>query len=78
MIELAQKTPKTNDKEETHKQWSMKALACLREHPSVIKSLAMHIETMEAYTLQWNWETFWEMLNYNTKYSPIIDNRTLL
>jgi hypothetical protein len=56
----------------------MKALACLCEHPDVIKFLAMHIETMEAYTLWWNGETFRKLLNYNMKYSAIIENCTLL
>jgi hypothetical protein len=33
---------------------------------------------MEAYTLWWNGGTLQEMLDCNTKYSPIIDNHTLL
>jgi serine/threonine protein kinase len=33
---------------------------------------------MEAYTLWWNGETLRKMLDYNTKYSPIMDNNTLL
>jgi hypothetical protein len=33
---------------------------------------------MEAYTLWWNGGTFPKMLDYNTKYSPIIDNHMLL
>jgi hypothetical protein len=33
---------------------------------------------MEAYTSWWNWGTIQEMLDYNTKYSPIMDNWTLL
>ncbi len=33
---------------------------------------------MEAYTLWWNGRTFREMLDYNTKYSPIIDSHTLM
>jgi hypothetical protein len=33
---------------------------------------------MEANTLWWNGGTHQEMLDYNTKYSPIIDNQTLL
>jgi hypothetical protein len=41
-------------------------------------SLPSHIETMEAYTLWWNGGTFWKMLDYNTKYSPIINNCILL
>ncbi len=56
----------------------MEALASLCEHPSVIKFLTIHIETMEAYTLWWNGGTLWELLDYNTKYSPITDNCTLL
>jgi len=33
---------------------------------------------MEAYTLWCNGGTFQEMLDYNTKYSPITNNHTLL
>jgi hypothetical protein len=66
MIDLARKTSKMDDKQETHKQWSM------------VKFLAIHTKTMEAYTLWWNGRTFWEMLNYNSKYSPIMNNHTLL
>jgi hypothetical protein len=67
-----------DDKRETHKQLSMEALACLCEHPSVIKFLAIHTKTMEAYTLWWNGGTFQKMLDYNANSSPIIDNCTLL
>jgi serine/threonine protein kinase len=77
-IELVGKTPKTNDKWETCKQWSTKALACSCKHLSVIKFFAIHTKTMEAYTLWWNGGTLQEMLDYNTKYSPITDNQTLL
>jgi len=56
----------------------MEALACSCEHLSVIKFLAIHIETMETYTLWWNGGTFQKMLDYNTKYSPITDNYILL
>jgi hypothetical protein len=56
----------------------MEALACSCEHLGVIKFLTIHIETMEAYTLWWNGGTFWEILDYNTKYPPIIDNGILL
>jgi hypothetical protein len=78
MIELVGKTPKTYDNPKTHKQWSMKALECQCEHLGVIKFLAIHIETMEAYTLWWNGGTLRKMLDCNMKYSPIMDNRTLL
>jgi hypothetical protein len=47
---LARKTPKIDDKGEACKQCSVEALAYTCEHPSVIKFLAIHIETMEAYT----------------------------
>jgi hypothetical protein len=76
MIKLARKTPKTDNKRKVHKQQSMEALACPFKHPSVVKFLAIHAKTMEAYTLWWNWKTLQEMLNYNMKYSPIMDNRT--
>ncbi len=33
---------------------------------------------MEAYTLWWNGGPLREMLDYNTKYTPIMDNHTLL
>ncbi len=78
MIELAGKTLKTNDKQEAHKQQSMETVTCTCEHLGVIKFLAIHTETMEAYTLWWNGGTFLEMLDYNMKYSPIIDNCMLL
>jgi hypothetical protein len=39
-----------DDKQETWKQWSMEALACLCEHPNVIKFLVVHKKTIEAYT----------------------------
>jgi hypothetical protein len=71
MIELVGKTLKTNDKQEARKQRSVEALACSCEHPSVIKFLAIHIETMEAYTLWWNGGTLQKMLDYNTKYFPL-------
>jgi hypothetical protein len=50
-IELARKTPKTNDKQETCKQLSMEVLACSYEHLGVIKFFAIHRKIMEAYTL---------------------------
>jgi hypothetical protein len=78
MIELAGKTLKMDDKWKICKQRSMEALACPSEHPSVIKSFAIHTKTMEIYTLWWNGGTFPKMLNYNMKYSPIMDNQTLL
>jgi len=56
----------------------MEALACPCKHPSVIKSLAIHAKTMEVYILWWNGGTFPKMLNYNMKYSPIMDNHILL
>jgi hypothetical protein len=58
MIELVRKTLKTNDKRETRKQQLVEALACLCEHPYAIKFFAIHIESMEAYTLWWNGGTF--------------------
>jgi hypothetical protein len=77
-IKLAMKTSKTYDKWKTCKQWSMEALAYPCKHPSVNRFLAIHIETMKAYTLWWNGGTLWEVLDYNTKYSPITNIRTLL
>jgi hypothetical protein len=53
-IELAGKTPKMDDKQKTSKNRLVEALACLCKHPSVIKFLAIHTKTMEAYTLWWN------------------------
>ncbi len=77
-IELVEKTPKTNDKWKTRKQCLVEVLACMCEHPSVIKFFAIHVKTMEAYTLWWNGGTLQEMLDYNTNYSPIMDIQTLL
>jgi len=48
------------------------------EHPSVIKFLAINAKTMEAYILWWDGGIVQEMLDYNTKYSPIMDIQTLL
>jgi hypothetical protein len=73
-----EKTPKTNDKWKTRKQCLVEVLACMCEHPSVIKFFAIHVKTMEAYTLWWNGGTLQEMLDYNTNYSPIMDIQTLL
>jgi hypothetical protein len=73
-IELVGKTPKTNDKWEACKQCSIEALACPCGHPSVIKVLAIHSKTMEAYTLWWNGGTLQKMLDYNMKYSLAMDN----
>jgi hypothetical protein len=58
MIELAKNTPKTNEKQKMCKQQSMEALTCPCEHPSVIKFLTIHVETMEAYKLWWSEGTF--------------------
>jgi hypothetical protein len=69
---------KTKHKRKTYKQQSMEALACPCEHLGVINFLAIHKETMKAYTLWCNGGTFQEMLDYNTKYSLITHNRTLL
>jgi hypothetical protein len=66
------------DKQKTCKQQLVETLACLCKHPSVIKVLAIHTKTMEAYALWWNGGTLREMLDYNMKYSSIIDNGTLL
>jgi hypothetical protein len=48
------------------------------DHWCVIKFLTIHVDTMEAYTLWWNGETLRKMLEYNTKYSPIMVNHILL
>jgi hypothetical protein len=76
MIELVRKTSKTDDKQKTHKQQSMEALAYPCKHPSVNKLLTIRTKTMEAYTLWWNGGTFWRMLDYNTKYSPITNSHS--
>ncbi len=49
-------------------------LICPCKHLDVIKFLAIHSNNMEAYMLRWNGVTFQEMLDYNMKYSPILDN----
>jgi hypothetical protein len=77
-IELAGKITKIDDKRKTCMQQSMEALACSCEHPGVIKFLTIYIKTVEAYTLCWNGGTLQKMLDYNTKYSPIMNNCTLL
>jgi len=76
-IELVGKTPKMNDKWNVCKQCLVEALAYSCEHLGGIKFLLIHIKTMEAYTLWRNEGTHnWKMLDYNTKYSPIMDNWT--
>jgi hypothetical protein len=77
-IELVGKILKMDDKQKTCQQQSMEALACPCKHLGVIKFLAIHIETMDAYTLCLNGGTFREMLDYNMKYSFVTNNRTLL
>jgi hypothetical protein len=57
-IELTRNTPKTYDKWETCKQYSMEASVCSCEHLGVIKFFAIHVETMKVYTLWWNGGTF--------------------
>jgi hypothetical protein len=57
---------------ETHKQWLVEALACPCEHPNVIKFLATHIETMEAYTLWWNGGTFKKCWITSWNISPLL------
>jgi hypothetical protein len=59
-IELLRKTLKMDDKWKTCKQWSVEALACLCKYPSVIKFLAIHKKTINAYTLWWNGRTLRE------------------
>ncbi len=57
-IKLTRKTLKIDDNRKTHKQQSVETLACLCECSSVIKFLAIHTKTMEAYTLLWIGGTF--------------------
>jgi hypothetical protein len=75
---VGEENTKDGWQEKTHEQQLVEALACPCEHLSVIKFLSIHIETIEAYTLWRNGGTFWKMLDYNMKYSPITDNHTLL
>jgi hypothetical protein len=77
-IELVGNKLKMNDKQKTCKQQLVEALACPCKHLGVIKFLAIHTETMEAYIVWWNGGILLEMLDYNTKYSPITNNDTLL
>jgi hypothetical protein len=65
-----------DDKQEACKQQSVEACPC--EHLGVIKFLTIHIETIEAYTFAVEWRNIQKKFDYNTKYSPIIDNCTLL
>jgi len=57
-IKLTRKTLKTDDNQKTHNQQSVETLALFCECPSVIKFLAIHTKTMEAYTLWWIGRTF--------------------
>ncbi len=51
IIKLVGKTPKIDEKWEACKQQSVEALACSCKDPSVINFFAIHVKTMEAYTL---------------------------
>ncbi len=62
----------------TCKKCLIEVLACPCKHLGVIKHLIIHLETMEAYTLWWNGGTVQKLLDYNTKYWPIMDNWMLL
>jgi hypothetical protein len=77
-IELVGKTPKTNEKQKVCKQHLVKAIVCPCKHLGVIKFLAIYLNTMEAYTLWWNGNMLRKMLNYNTKYPPILNNQVFL
>jgi hypothetical protein len=74
-IELAKKTPKMNDKQKAHKQCLVKTIICPCKHLGVIKFLAIHLNIME---LWWNGSMFQKMLDYNTKYLPILNIQMLL
>jgi len=66
-IELVGKTPKMDDKRETHKQRLVEALAHLCEHLSVIKFLTIHAKIMEAYTLWSKTREFFEKCSITTQ-----------
>jgi hypothetical protein len=53
-IKLTKKTPKMDDKREAHKTMISESFGMPLKHPGVIKFLAIHTKTMEAYTLWWN------------------------
>jgi hypothetical protein len=57
----------TNEK---HAHNDYETLACPYEHLVVIKLLAIHIETMKAYTLWWNGGTLQTMVELQHKVLP--------
>jgi len=70
--------PQNKRKTKSAQTTLIKAIACPCKHIGVIKFLAIHLNTLEAYTLRWNGSMLWKMLDYNTKYPPILSNQVLL
>ncbi len=70
--------PKQMKNKKTRKQRLVKVIVCPCKHLGVIKFLAIHLNTMEDYTLWWNGSMLQKMLDYNTKYLPILNNQMFL
>ena len=64
-IEFAGKTMKAKDSLENRKERSVEALACLVDHPGVIKIQYLNMRTYESYSLWWNGGSIRDMRNYN-------------
>jgi hypothetical protein len=52
--DFATKISKAAKDKDKQVEWGLEALACLIEHPRLIKFWAVNSQTMEAYTLWWN------------------------
>ena len=64
-IEFARKTMKMNKNLDNQKERPVKALACLVNHPGVIKLLYLNIRSYESYSMWWNGGLLMNMLVYN-------------
>jgi serine/threonine protein kinase len=67
-IEFVGKTMKLKDNLEHRKSRSTKALACLVEHPRIIKVMYLDRHTYESFTLWWNGRSLFAMPHYDRKY----------
>ena len=65
-IEFVGKTMKVEKNKENRLQWSAEALACLIDHPGVIKLLYLNTRTYKSYsTLWWNGGSLMNMMAYD-------------
>ena len=67
---FAAKVSKAKSLSEARVQRSTEALVCSLNHPAIIKFLAIHADTMEAYTLWWNGGNLRQLIGLNDKVVP--------